>query len=72
MFLRSTISENFILSFQSICELIQANEEKGGSTLVHCVAGRSRSSTLCIAYLLWKDGCKGPKHKLYEILGTVH
>ena len=46
-------------NFQPICELMQANEEKGGSTLVHCVAGRSRSSTLCIAYLLWKDGCQG-------------
>jgi len=57
--------------FKPICELMQANEEKGGSTLVHCVAGRSRSSTLCIAYLLWKDGCQGPKHKLYEILEFV-
>ena len=57
--------------FQAICELIQANEKRGGSTLIHCVAGRSRSSTLCIAYLMWKDGCKGPKHKLYEILESV-
>ena len=35
------------------------------------MAGRSRSATLVIAYLLWKDGCKGPKHKLYEILEDV-
>ena len=49
----------FNFFFQPICELIHANEAKGGSTLVHCVAGRSRSSTLCIAYLLWKDGCQG-------------
>ena len=39
--------------------------------MVHCVAGRSRSASLCIAYLLWKDGCPGPKHKLYEILDHV-
>ena len=28
------------------------------------MAGRSRSATLIIAYLLWKDGCKDSKHNL--------
>ena len=35
-----------------------ANEEKNnGSTLIHCMQGRSRSASLVIAYLLWKNGC---------------
>ena len=35
------------------------------------MAGRSRSATLTIAYLLWKDGCKGSECKLNGILESV-
>ena len=48
----------FSIHFQPICDLIAANEEENnGSTLIHCMQGRSRSASLVIAYLLWKDGC---------------
>jgi len=38
--------------FQAVADLIRANEERGGKTLVHCLAGVSRSVSLCIAYLI--------------------
>ena len=57
--------------FKPICELIQANEKKRGSTLIHCVYGKSRSSTLCISYLLWVDYCKKQKCNFHEILEYV-
>lgn len=38
--------------FDVVADKIKANKEKGGRTLVHCVAGVSRSATLCIAYLM--------------------
>ena len=33
-------------------ELVKANEMVGGKTIVHCIAGVSRSVSLCAAYLM--------------------
>lgn len=38
--------------FEPAADLIRANEELGGTTLVHCHWGKSRSVSLCIAYLM--------------------
>lgn len=38
--------------FEEVSDLIHEEEEKGGKTLVYCVAGISRSASLCIAYLM--------------------
>ena len=38
--------------FDKVAERIHAAKNKGGKTLVHCVAGVSRSATMCIAYLM--------------------
>lgn len=38
--------------FDTVADKIKANKDKGGRTLVHCVAGVSRSASLCIAYLV--------------------
>lgn len=38
--------------FKATADLIRANEESGGKTLVHCIFGVSRSVTLCMAYLM--------------------
>jgi atypical dual specificity phosphatase len=54
--------------FQPICELIETND---GSTLIHCLVGRSRSASLCIAYLLSKDTSNSSKCRLFPILEDV-
>ena len=41
-----------MLFLQATADLIRANEEGGGKTLVHCIFGVSRSVTLCMAYLM--------------------
>ena len=43
---------NDYLYYQATANLIRANEECGGKTLVHCIFGVSRSVTLCMAYLM--------------------
>lgn len=40
------------LYFDTVADRIHQTGKKNGRTLVHCVAGVSRSATLCIAYLM--------------------
>ena len=51
--------------------MIEANENRGGSTLIHCYGGRSRSATFVIAYLLWKNNENNSPIKLQETLEFV-
>ncbi|XP_071801254.1 dual specificity protein phosphatase 14-like [Asterias amurensis] len=41
--------------FDKVADIIHDVKKKGGRVLVHCWAGRSRSSTLCIVYLMKYD-----------------
>ena len=41
---------HFVL--QATADLIKANADSGGKTLVHCIFGVSRSVTLCMTYLM--------------------
>lgn len=43
------------LHFDRVADKIHEVKKKGGRTLVHCFAGRSRSATLCIVYLMKYD-----------------
>ena len=43
---------NLSCYFPVIANLIQANAEAGGKTIIHCVLGVSRSASLCIAYFI--------------------
>lgn len=52
------------LNFKAVSNLIKANEENGGKTVVHCVCGVSRSVSLCIAYLMTTE--KTQKKKLWK------
>lgn len=38
--------------FDQVADLINENTNCGKRTVVHCIAGVSRSATLCIAYLM--------------------
>ncbi|GAB0099704.1 dual specificity protein phosphatase 18 [Sergentomyia squamirostris] len=45
--------ENDILQhFDDVTERIHAERHRGGVTLIHCVAGVSRSTSFCLAYLV--------------------
>lgn len=44
--------------FDRCADQIKRNRESGGRTLVHCMAGISRSSSICIAYLMKHEGMK--------------
>lgn len=45
-------STQMIDHFDAVADKIHCVEEQRGRTLVHCNAGVSRSSTLCLAYLM--------------------
>ncbi|KAF9887873.1 tyrosine protein phosphatase yvh1 [Aspergillus nanangensis] len=44
--------ENLLEHFPAAIKFIQSGLDSGGSVLVHCAMGKSRSATICIAYLL--------------------
>lgn len=43
---------NLLELLPTALEFIERAREAGGKTLVHCFAGKSRSSSVCIAYLM--------------------
>ncbi|XP_067645399.1 dual specificity protein phosphatase 18 [Eurosta solidaginis] len=44
------------LYFDEVADMIEEVRQFGGKSLVHCVAGVSRSTTLCLAYLMKYGG----------------
>ncbi|KAJ5081583.1 hypothetical protein NUU61_009847 [Penicillium alfredii] len=44
--------ENLLEHFPAAINFIQSGLDAGGGALVHCAMGKSRSATICIAYLL--------------------
>lgn len=49
-------SSNLYPYFDPVADKIKEVASRGGRTLVHCMAGVSRSSSLCIAYLMKYKG----------------
>lgn len=49
---QDSATENIKDHFEVVSDLIYKTECSGGKTLLHCIAGVSRSATLCIAYLM--------------------
>uniref|UniRef100_A0A1B0BRR4 Protein-tyrosine-phosphatase n=1 Tax=Glossina palpalis gambiensis TaxID=67801 RepID=A0A1B0BRR4_9MUSC len=43
---------NLSVHFDEVTDMIETVRQTGGRTLVHCVAGVSRSTTFCLAYLI--------------------
>lgn len=50
--LLDSMEANLLEILPRALEFIEAAREAGGKTLVHCFAGKSRSSSVCIAYLM--------------------
>jgi len=51
-------SEDQVVGFEELMDTIQVMEStltNGNSILVHCAQGRSRSSTVVVAYMMWKN-----------------
>ncbi|RZF47799.1 hypothetical protein LSTR_LSTR006063 [Laodelphax striatellus] len=46
------LSEDILTHLHRVADCINEIKCKGGRTLVHCVAGVSRSASLCLAYLI--------------------
>ncbi|KAJ9270964.1 hypothetical protein DTO212C5_2909 [Paecilomyces variotii] len=47
--------ENILEHFPRAIAFIQSGLDEGGSVLIHCAMGKSRSATICIAFLLHRD-----------------
>ncbi|KAJ5484996.1 hypothetical protein N7539_004984 [Penicillium diatomitis] len=47
--------ENLLEHFPAAIKFIQAGLDSGGGVLVHCAMGKSRSATMCIAYMMHKQ-----------------
>lgn len=51
-----------LINFQPVSDLVRANAENGGKTVIHCMCGVSRSVSLCAAYLILN--CKSQQASL--------
>ena len=50
--IHDTPNTNIFYLFKPVSQLIEANTEAGGKTLIHCTLGKSRSASLYIAYFM--------------------
>lgn len=48
-------SQDLALAFQKALEILRKVKSEGGKTLVHCHEGKSRSVSICIAYLMCEN-----------------
>jgi hypothetical protein len=68
-YLKDTKTESISSVFHRTLEWIEDAIVKGGTVLVHCREGVSRSSTIVIAYLIWKQSL--PFEQAYELVRSM-
>ena len=54
--LKDHVREDIQCVFYDVVEFMMKAREEGGKVYVHCVQGISRSSTMCIAYMMFTEG----------------
>merc|ERR1712087_837021 len=47
------ITKDVIAAIKFIEQCLNGND--GGNLLIHCASGKSRSASICIGYLMWKQ-----------------
>lgn len=63
--LKDHVRENIECVFYDVIDFMSAAKKEGGRVYVHCVQGISRSSTVCLCYMIFTQGItldEGLKH----------
>ena len=65
------LNEEYYYQFRDLCKLIDLKLLQNKNILVHCSSGRTRGSTLILAYLMYKLR-KIDKIQIYNLLATKY
>ena len=64
-------NDEYYYQFRDLCKLIDLKLLQNKNILVHCSSGRTRGSTLILAYLMYKLK-KIDKNEIYKLFGTKY
>jgi protein-tyrosine phosphatase len=64
-------NDEYYYQFRDLCKLIDLKLQQNKNILVHCTSGKTRASTLILAYLMFKLK-KLDKNKIYKLLKTKY
>lgn len=64
-------NDEYYYQFRDLCKLIDLKLQQNKNILVHCSSGKTRASTLILAYLMFKLR-KLDKNKVYKLLETKY
>lgn len=64
-------NDEYYYQFRDLCKLIDLKLLQNKNVLVHCSSGRTRGSTLILAYLMYKLK-KIDKNEIYKLLGSKY
>jgi protein-tyrosine phosphatase len=64
-------NDEYYYQFRDLCKLIDLKLLQNKNILVHCTSGKTRASTLILAYLMFKLK-KYDKNKIYKLLETKY
>ncbi len=64
-------NDEYYYQFRDLCKLIDLKLLQNKNILVHCSSGRTRASTLILAYLMYKLR-KKDKTEIYKLLATKY
>jgi protein-tyrosine phosphatase len=64
-------NDEYYYQFRDLCKLIDLKLQQNKNIIVHCNSGKTRASTLILAYLMFKLR-KLDKNKVYKLLETKY